>query len=68
MIAECSIHERMDRYGEKLAFLRAAMHTEMQKRHYARDRQLLNFLYKEISVYRFALSEMESLMDKEMKP
>lgn len=57
------INERLSYYQCKLEVIEAAMNTEMQKEHRARNYRLLSFLAKERDVFRYVSSEVRLIAD-----
>jgi len=58
------IRQRMNELSEKVGVVDEAMSAEMAKPFYKRRLTLLSFLYKEQSVYKFALAELEKLLEE----
>ena len=56
------IEEKKNSYLLKLDVINEALNEEMQKHHSQRNKLLLNILSEEKSVYKFALSELQSLL------
>jgi hypothetical protein len=60
-----AIHERIQRLQERISLLEQKYAAEMQKHHTQRDTKLMRFLLEEQSVYRFALSQLTWVVEKD---
>ncbi len=60
-----AIHERIQRLQERISLLEQKYAAQMQKHHTQRDTKLMRFLLEEQSVYRFALSQLTWVVEKD---
>lgn len=58
-----TIEKRSSELCAKITLLESGLAKEMLKPLRKRDRRLMDFLYKELAVYKFALSELEIILE-----
>lgn len=60
-----AIYERIQRLQERISLLEQKYEAEMKKHYKQRDTRLMKFLLEEQSVYRFALSQLTWVLEKD---